>query len=242
MSIESYALRSWWGNRQETAISCAARLARTVNRLADFDTVFGRWDKCETPVDAADMVKLFENSRYYYDFPPDKAISELGYRVQMSNLLPKPDAALLDMQVGAYSKRNNPHANCFSIAFSRRRLRTMREWSASELRQIMRVVTEEWDVREASVDCFRYKDRHRQYADKYGQKRLFFPWEGWITFVPWPQSSLIAPPDGVVVERLENGGAFFTLCEEPFTIDNPRHMALAATMQIALKLIQTPPV
>jgi hypothetical protein len=57
---------------------------------------------------------------------------------------------------------------------------------------------------------------------------------GWLTYVAFPYSLRLNPPRDVEVERLAGAGLLATLCEEPFDIDNPRHMALADEMQTAI--------
>jgi hypothetical protein len=239
MTFESHALRIWWNSRQETASSCGGRLARTINRLAKIDDTFRSWDKYRTPVEEQALDRLFEENRSYYDFSPDKVFLEPGFRIQMKNQFKKPNSALIDMRVGAFGV-NNPHWNSFSIALSNKRSLTASAWTASELRPVMQIAIEEWAPQEGSIDCFRYRDHLRSYQDARGKRRLFLPWDGWITYIPWPKAALVVAPDGVRVDRLDNGGCLYTLCEEAFTIDNSRHMALAAAMQRALEPIQSP--
>ncbi|HLH50136.1 MAG TPA: Imm52 family immunity protein [Roseiarcus sp.] len=237
MSEETYALQCWWGSRQEDAESCAVRLMKTMGRLASIDGAFRNWDKCGLSADQKQLGRLFNVNRYFYDYPPDKVIMELGFRVRMTNQARRPDAALIDMQVGAFGSEN-PHRNHLVIVPSERRADTRQPWTASNLRLVMRVAIEEWNVQEASVDCFRYFDCKRSQIGPSGQKRLFSPWEGWITYLPPSQARLVTAPKGVGVEVLADGGTLYTLCEEPFTIENPKHMALAGAMQRALAPVQ----
>ena len=46
-------------------------------------------------------------------------------------------------------------------------------------------------------------------------------------------------PDGLDVERLDDGSIIVSLREEPFTIDNPEHMARARALEAAIRPIQT---
>ncbi len=238
MAEESYALNCWWGSRREEAETCAIRLVRTLNGLAECDGAFRDWDHCHLPARLDEITALFDANRPFHSFPSTEPWPEFGFRFNIKNRLNDSDGALIDLHVGAFGN-DNRHANGLAIVLSKRRSTTSRPWTASDLRGIVRLVIKEWRPEEASVDCFRYMKFRRRYLHSNGQQGLYKSWEGWITYVPGPQVSRIVPPDGVDVERLDDGGALYSLCEEPFTIDNPKHMALAAAMQKALAPIQT---
>jgi hypothetical protein len=66
---------------------------------------------------------------------------------------------------------------------------------------------------------------------------LLSPLLGWLTYIAAPYSALISAPNGVDAQKVA-GGTVFSLCEEPFTIDNAKHMATAAAMERALQVIR----
>jgi|GEM_PF-6611454 hypothetical protein len=238
MAEESYALHCWWGSRREEAAACAEHLVQTLNGLAEEDHTFHNWDCCDLPAGLEEITALFNANRPFHSPPSREPWPELGFGLKIKNRLNDSDGALISLRVGAFGDAN-PHANSLALVFSKRRSSTRRPWTASDLRKIMRLIIKEWRPEEASVDCFRYMKFLRHYLNSNGQEGLYLPWEGWITYIPGLQVSRIDPPHGVDVERLDDGSALYSLCEEPFTIDNPKHMALAASMQKALEPIQT---
>jgi hypothetical protein len=246
MTQERYELELWWGSREETAEQCAGRFVTTIDGLAAIDPVFSDWRRqgmggpeiqerfCTVPTNLAEATSIFESGRMYYDVPR-RAWPELGFSVSAWNHRQDDFGAVVSFGPGSFAN-NNPHSNDATVRLSRLRLTTGLPWTASELRPLMKLMIDAWSPREASVDCGRYFDfkARRENADG-----VLLPWEGWLTYIPADLTREVVVPPGVHVDTLPDGGIIATLCEEPFTIDNPRHMELAKAMQKALRPIQS---
>jgi hypothetical protein len=246
MTQESYELKIWWGSREESAQQCALRFGTTINGLAAIDPVFSDWRHkglggpeihrrfCAVPPDLAEAARLFESGRSCYD-SPRKVWPEMGYLVSAWNHRQDDFAAAFAFRAGSFGD-DNQHCNYATVRLGRRRLSTGLPWTGSELRVILKLMIDACNPREASVDCSRYFDfkARRENADG-----VLFPWEGWLTYIPADLTREVPVPPGVRIDTLPDGGIIATLCEEPFTIDNPRHMELAKAMQKALRPIQS---
>jgi hypothetical protein len=120
----------------------------------------------------------------------------------------------------------------------------------------MKLVARIWRPRELSIDCWRYRTFAARIPDKRYEprkmklppgakivwptgERVLFPWVGWLTYLPPDLATKVTIPRDIEVERLDDGGIVATLCEEPFTIDNPMHMARAREMEAAIRPVQS---
>ena len=247
MSQERYTFNLYWSSRRENARQCAMRFARTVDGLNEFDPIFSRWRKVsrsnsmvetpffKLPADLEELTAIFSANQRFYDFPPTKPWPELGYSVAVANGADGPETTVMMIQAGSYSQPRR--ANSLYVRMGRSPLKTGRSWQAADFREIMRLLIDAWNPDEAMVDCARYEQNSPQ--NEMGKWPM--PLVGWLTYLTVEQFPKVKPPAGVQVERLANGGAILTLCEEPFTIDNPGHMKLAAALSAAMRPIQAYP-
>ena len=243
MIDETYDLHAWWGSRPLSVPQCAEVFRAFVNALAEFDPVFSSWlhsrpsDKpyFDVPLDPAEAARLMEKAQSRYDLPSDRLWPELGYVMGARNSGPpqyyRRDqyAAATGLNVGCYGT-DEEHRNRVEIRVSKRRIATDRPWRASELCPLMKLVNCIWQPRELSIDCWRYGKFAARIPDKRYEprkmklppgakifwptgERVLFPWVGWLTYLP--------------------------LCDEPFTIDNPVHMARARAMEAAIRPVQS---
>ena len=216
------------------------------------------------PISLDDATRFVERNQARYD-SPRRVWPERGYRLSGWNAGPPgtapPDApqnadfvGSTRVRTGGYASQN-PHHNSVEIVLSKKRLKTRQPWLASELRPLMKLVLSVWRPRELSVDCNRYFDFKPSVADpRYAPTkrvlppgavllttgdRLLLPWVGWLTYLPADLAAKVTLPSDIEVERLGDGGIIATLCEEPFTIDNPVHMARARAMEAAIRTVQT---
>lgn len=249
---ESYNLRLYWSNRAETPDQCATRFTRMLEGMREIDGAFRQWKRSvrtreevenppadfspDIPSDAKGLQAMFQGSGQYYDFPPDKPWPELGYWLSMWNEMDDPFRMILTVNAGAYGARIT-RPNSVNLQLSRRRIDTGRAWHGGELRDLVSLFVEAWSADEASVNCFRYFP----FLICTDNGKCLLPCGGWLTYLPPQRLARITPPKDVDVETLANGGAILTLCEEPFTIDNPRHLELAASLNEALRPIQALP-
>lgn len=247
MRLERYDLLCWWENRPETAAACATRFAKMIDGLAAVDDVFATWRKqgrtrasaqkpfCKMPADIEELTQIFDQNRTYYD-SPKRVWPELGFSFGCWNGLSPPYGASMHVNCGVFDDyRRTP--NRIAIDLPERSLKTKAIWTASDLLPALKVMIDAWGAREAAVLSPRYPAPTRA-PDKPGWPEVHLnPLLGWITFVPKQESALIVPPAGVEVEHTPLGD-FYSLCEEPFTIDNPDHRVRAAAMEEALQPIR----
>jgi hypothetical protein len=254
MTQERYELRAWWNSRPLTVPQCAEQFRAFVNALAEFDPVFSSWlrssgasaNACfSVPLGAEEALQFVMKARARYDSPPDRLWPEMGYRVFGWNGGPpeyRGRRAFMggaSLQVGAFG-RDQAHRNYIILNISETRIGAKAPWTASELRPLMKLVLSIWAPRELSVDCQRYDAFVPEVEDKAnatGSRRLL-PWVGWLTYLPADLAAKVAIPPDIGVERLDDGGIIATLCEEPFTIDDPVHMARARAMEAAIRPVQ----
>ncbi len=249
MATEQYDIICWWENRAETAEACAARFAKMVDGLAGIDEVFRGWRKlgktrasaqepfCKTPADVAELAQIFDQNRAHYD-SPKRVWPELGFSFGCWNGLDPPFETGMHVDAGAYANdRRTP--NSVVIQASDHSKARSAAWTASELRTALNVMIDAWDAREAAVLSIRYLDMAPTGPPKKpGWPEVpLSPLVGWITFIPKPQTMLITPPAGISVEHTDRGD-LYTLCEEPFNVDDPNHRARAAAMEEALRPIR----
>jgi hypothetical protein len=255
MSEERYELRAWWNSRPLDVAQCAKQFRAFVDTLAEFDPIFSSWLRSSAPsahpwfavpLGADEALQFATKARARYDSPPDRLWPEMGYRVFGWNGGPpeyrgrKAFMASASLQVGAFG-RDQAHRNYIILNLSQTRIATNAPWTAGDLRALMKLVLRIWAPRELSVDCQGYDAFVPEIEDKTnatGSRRLL-PWVGWLTYLPADLAAKVAIPPEIGVERLDDGGLIATLSEEPFTVDDPVHMARARAMEAAIRPVQS---
>jgi Immunity protein 52 len=96
------------------------------------------------------------------------------------------------------------------------------------------VISQAWDADWGVVETWSFKGRSKDAA-----RSLLRPWGGWITYLGPHYSSRISPPVSVIAERAPGGGLLLLASEEPFTVQNPAHVAAADAIQRVLASVQT---
>ena len=252
MTQESYEMNLWWGSRQESVEACAPRLVRFLNDLAATDATFSDWRKggwggkgiyrpyCALPLTIEEANRLLDKGREYYDTSPRELWPEMGFGTGAWNGRDDDYYAGFKVHAGLYDT-DNPHCNAVSVDISKRRRLDETPWSAEAVRALLAFAIDVWKPREASVDCRRYVSFLPEIEDKsYAMgSKLLTPWVGWLTYLPADLAASVTIPPNVGIERLEDGGLIATLCEEPFTIDNPVHMARARVLEAAIRPVQS---
>src|ERR1700744_939120 len=79
MTQESYDVRAFWGGGPESDADCGMRLGRMIEKLMSIDQSFTGWHKGMTPVNIDSLSSLFDESRFYYDFSPQKVMPQVGF-------------------------------------------------------------------------------------------------------------------------------------------------------------------
>ncbi len=121
MASEAYKLHVHWRDRPESRQSCARRLARMLEGLADAHPAFARWNKqaksraaadkpaWAMPPDIDELITVFEKGRQYKEVPREPW-PELGYSVAAWNGRDPPYGASLSLWPGAFAS-NRPFPN-----------------------------------------------------------------------------------------------------------------------------------
>jgi hypothetical protein len=246
---EGYAFDLRWSNRPEAVEQCADRLAQTIEGLRPIDPLFGQWKKqaytfeeahvsfCTVPADRQELIRIFESHKAFYDVPPDKPWPEMGYSVAAWNGMGEDFSLAFRVDCGAYDS-HLMRPNSFTLDVSHCRMRTGAPWQGSELREILPLLIAAWEPDEAIVACNRnWRGRPPEITGK-PIPLPPLPSPGWLTYLSAQQLLKITPPTGVRVDRLSQGGAIFTVCEEPFMVGNPRHIELIEALDRAMRPVQ----
>ena len=213
------------------------------------------------PLGANDAETFIGKAQARYDSPPGQVWPEMGYQIfgwNSGSLAYRGHDSYIAstaLSIGSFG-RDEAHRNRVEISISNRRIATNAPWRASELRPLLKLVLRVWAPRELSVDCYRYQRFWPSVSDKSyeppkiqlppgaeligrADQSVLLPWVGWLTYLPADLATKVTIPEDIEVERLDDGGIIATLCDEPFTIDNPVHMARARAMETAIRPVQT---
>lgn len=267
MTEESYTLHAYWNARAMSVQECAETWRRYFNALPAVDPIFESWlpsapegeSDSSVPIDLDRALRLATKAQARYDHPktiwPEMGFSIIGNHFGRTQFHARPECFMKTaMHVGAHA-RSNPHCNDLNVWIAAKRIATNQPWRASELIPLMKVVLRIWQPREMSVDCWRYGDlrasvpdagfaaHHKTLPPRLQllnplRERPLAPWVGWLTYLPADLAAKVKIPADIEVERLDDGGIIATLCDEPFTIDNPAHMARARAMEAAIRPMQ----
>lgn len=111
MTIESYYLGAYWGNREESAAECGRRTAVLLRSLSGCDAVFACWfERGVSPPDALNrpvvpdpdaLRTLFERGANRQD-EKRSAMQELGFRISLWNGRRGDESAGLSLLCGCY--------------------------------------------------------------------------------------------------------------------------------------------
>lgn len=249
MNVLPYECNLWWGSRRESLEEVAARLFRLVDGLRRLDPAFSQFLLrssgrpalpnllCPTPLTAEGSVELLRRSRTYYDVPPDRVWPELGFSLSSTSVERGDLLTMWDLRAGVFESDRH-HANSFDLGLPAKLVANGATGNCDQLRRLLALLIVVLDAREASIDEQKYESKHFRPMTADG-KALLFPWVGWLTYLPPDLVGKVSVPKDIRVDRLDNGGIIATLCEEPFTIDNPEHMRRARAMEAAVRPIQS---
>jgi Immunity protein 52 len=211
--------------------------------LAEVHPRFARWNKkarlraaankafCTMPPKIEELDEIFAKGRRYKDVPPEPW-PQMGYSVSAWNgrdglcgvswsldagcfglHLPEPNDIF--MQLGSAQPGNEDFIN------------------ATVLKRSLMVIARAWEPDWGVVETWAYKGRSKDAAGF-----PLHPWGGWITYLAPHYTSRIAPPTEVISERVPGGGLLLLASEEPFTVQNPAHVAAADAIQRVLAPVQ----
>jgi hypothetical protein len=241
---DRYRVLAHWGNRQESAAACAARLAMTLVSLANIDPVYNQWFHkawtkeeanvpfCTIPPDLNALTAIVDKGKHYFDIPRS-VWPQLGFSVGAWNGRDDPFGTAFSIHCGAYESPF-PLVNQVSLAITDKRLATLAPWTEGAIRKVLLTVVKAWDAKLAVVTSGKlFNILPRDKSD-----RSIAPSAGWLTYLASPWSTLVHPPEPISTERFPDGDMLATLFSEPFDADDPRHRELLMDMQRALAPVQ----
>jgi hypothetical protein len=242
MAFEVYKLSVHWGPRAESTTVCAQRLARMLVGLAGAHPAFVRWNKkAQTraaanepawtmPPDIDELTQVFEKGRRYRDIPRDPW-PEMGYAVSAWNGVDRPHGASLSLWPGGFTL-SRPFPNSVDLELNRAGPENADLTDIGVLKPAMLSMIWAWEPDRGNVVCWDYWER--LFGD--GPYPPFR--SGWMTYLAPQYASRITPPPAATVERVAGGGLLLLATLERFSMDNPKHLAVADAIQAALEPIQ----
>jgi hypothetical protein len=245
MHPESYELWAVWSNREETAEQCAGRLAATFTGWAEAHDIFSHWNRqgwtraeadapfCAMPPRIDELRIIFEKGRAHKDVPRIPW-PEMGYSVAAWNGSDAPRDASFHVMPGTY-KNNRIFPNSFALHLPKPAPETTDVLNTPVLRKVLLSTVLAWEPAWASVTS-------RSYSKRFHDRAPVQPFplfrSGWMTYLSAPYVRRVTPPASAIVEDTENGGMLLLSTNETFTVDNPKHVAVADEIQDALAPLQ----
>jgi hypothetical protein len=243
MTGEVNHVEAYWQPRMETAHECAGRLSRMLDGLAKAHPAFAHWSKKANtraaankpawamPPDTEELTAVFEKGRQYKDVPRIPW-PEMGYRVSAWNGLDPPYGVSLSVRPGGYG--DFPvFPNTIDLSLGRAGPGNTDLISVAVLKPALLSVATAWEPDYAVVVSWNYWPR------KFGDGKYPSLRSGWLTYLAPRYADLIKPPSAAIVEPVPGGGMLLLATEERFSMDNPKHLAVADAIQAALEPLQT---
>ena len=232
--FEPYYVGVYWGIREETVETCAARASAMFNHLAECDPIFQRWFmlgrsrkealKHEVKTDVKTMQALLLKGRNRTDFGR-QVIPELGFSFYAWNGgEDDQDGVGINFVCGCYAHRV---ANYCLIRLPSGEYSRERVMRIPVLIDIMKRMVTIWEADWGVVNSSNYTDIAPRKSPK-------APIISWITYLSEDRGILPPLPAPVRVEGVEGHGTIITLTEDRFTINNPAHLENAARVTAIL--------
>jgi hypothetical protein len=239
-----YRLYAKWSERQETPRECAGRLTHMLEDLASIHPAFEHWysgakqkGKASIPTthletDLGGSTGMFDKGRRSKD--DGMPWPELGYQVGAWNGIDGPKGVTFSARPGHYSDcRNFP--NSVELEF--------RPWqrdnedlvNARVLKSVFAAVIAAWEPACGSLGTWEYLGR----AFPAPQVWPDFT-SGWMTYLSAPYARRITPPAAASVAPIGTG-ILMLATNDPFTADNPAHVAVANAVQACMEPLQSNP-
>jgi hypothetical protein len=197
--------------------------------LAKVDAAFARWYRmgmtraeanepfCSMPPDVAELRSLFE--------------AEEDLTLSAWNGIDGPRGRNFTCQAG--SDRSFPFfSNGVEMPFHHLEPENADLLTVAVLKPVLLGVIAAWDPDWASVYSWNYLERFPA-----GQNLPPFR-SGWMTYVSPRHALRVTPPPSAIVEHTPGGGLLMLATEEPFTVENPDHLAAADAIQAWLAPLQ----
>mgnify|MGYP001767594193 CR=1 FL=1 len=236
MSEDSYYVGAYWGNREESAERCAARLGRWLSALAGFDPAFRRWFrkarsrrealKHEVLVDPIGLVDLIRGGRTKDDTGGE--IPELGFGVSFWNGESGDRSAGMSIRCGGYASSEQAWLpNACIVDLPSRGDGPTQAMTGTALVELMRILGDCWDPDWASAVS-------RLYQQLRPVPPIGAPEVGWATYFSERRGPIpVLPP--LAKSTPLSAGTVVILTEEPFTTTNPVHLSVASEVEEGLR-------
>jgi hypothetical protein len=219
-----------------------------LTELAALHSAFARWYQqawtleeafvpfCKMPPQVEELTRVFEDGRHFTDVS-NKLMPDLGYSVSAWNGTEGPDG--LHMRVGAGADTDQrPFPNQVEITvhgLGGIEPGTPDLINAKLLKAVLLTMIDAWEPSRANIG-------DRDYWRKDLSPYTLQPFRsGWMTYLSAPYARKVTPPPSAITEPVAGGGILMLATNEPFTIDNPKHVAVADAIQACLEPLQSDP-
>ncbi len=245
MSGVRYRLFARWKNRRESPEACARRLAKMLKELSAAHVAFGPWFTKEKkegqaklpgqplPANIDDLAATFAGATGRKD--TGALWPELGYHVMMWSTLGSPLSVILTVWPGQYDDmRAMP--NHVDLEFQPLESANEGLLTCRVLRSVLLSAVSAWEPDWGGVSNWEY------WGVRFPPPQPLPNFlSGWMTYLSAPYARRIIPPPSAIAEPVAGGGILMIATNDPFTVDNPQHVAAADAIQACLEPLQSNP-
>jgi hypothetical protein len=223
---------AYWGVRQETAEACTARVVGTLHELDCVDSQFCRWFtlgrsrkealRHQVTISQDKLCALLKKGVNRGDFDK-QPIPDLGFSIGLWNGAPDDESVGLSIHCGMYSPWVN-NSVVLDLPSDGKPLGRLLNFAV--IRRIALIVVKNWAPDWLTVNTDHLRDDVLKLP-------VDVPDIGWLTYL----SPAYGRPSGLLstmVERTDGGGTLLIATREPFSSDNPNHVAGARTIANAV--------
>jgi hypothetical protein len=244
MSHERFKISVEWENRRESPKDCAERLRRMIAALSKVHPLLAQWftdaekkggltvAPKPLPTSIDELATIFQEATTRKD--AGALWPELGYHVTAWNGIDGPCGVVLKALPGSYGDwRKLPNSS--DLEFQPRQPSNTDLIGAEVLRSALLSMMA-WDPICGTVSTWDYWDKRFPPPQHWPIFR-----SGWMTYLSAPYARKVTPPPSAITELVAGGGILMLATNEPFTIDNPKHVAVADAIQACLEPLQSDP-
>ena len=214
---DRYYVGVYWGTRRENATSCAARLRRSVDGLAQIDAALGNWRKKAATKKAAEnstidwnrLDEVLLTGRNRRDHSGD-VIEELGFAFAAWTKDAAGATCSISCLCGASPTRN--FSNNFILNLPSEGEALQRICSTTVVLAILELLADCWEPDWGTVASNGYLAAVGPHPGE--------PLVGWMTYLSAQDTRLASLPVRTVPT---SKGSIVVATEEPFSIENPIH-------------------
>jgi hypothetical protein len=245
MKTGPYRLETYGVSRDESPRSCATRFARMLSGLVLLHPAFGRWNQqgyteaewsvpfCAMPPNIDELKSIFEKGRHYKDITHE-LMPEAGFSASAWNGREGPLGVSMRLDVGSYWDRPDfPNQIDFELGDLARENVDLID--ANTLKALLLATVGAWEPSWVSLASLDYS---KQFFDTLPPPPFR---SGWMTYLSAPYARKVTPPPLAITEPVAGGGILLLATSEPFTTDNPQHVAVADAIQVCLEPLQSNP-